>query len=460
MIKTILACIAACALSFSCADKPQDSPAEKKDKGKKKDKAGEAQKKEGEEQAPGESTDKQGEQPAGKGGLAEGPAAAGQMDDAMKKLNEAMEGLEGGAGGMNAAWNSGPRTLTRMLSNGKTLKLVDREGITVGEESFKPLFDAYGKTYMGMKAKLTIGDADCLVEWEAKLQDEGGNRVSNISGNYAARKGEVITVSGNRDITPEEAATITTMETVYYTLCGNKLTDAGNPVNLTASVKSHEKVEFGVFTLEHTTAEVSSAFEGGRCYFDLILEDVDKQGYALNYDYANLSIAGGTTKEFVIRRTDERDERGKVFWPLIDSRRAHTINLECGQPFDPSTLKVDGMEVTNLTMAPRVRNEGDPQSGDELLMTLYDFEGDVSNTLGKDCSFIVRVGVLDKNGIQYHKGSASSATLHLKAGGSGHFKESGIFIRKGQEDELDKIVLLEATAQSDCKYFKEERVLK
>ena len=219
-----------------------------------------------------------------------------------------------------------------------------------------------------------------------------------------------------------------------------------------------EQIKFGKsFDLHHTRLAVKSniARTGKapeRCYFELVVEDADKDGFTLNRDFASFSIRPGASSGAKVRRTSFEGGNEKDYASRAVGKRSYLRKLVCKSDWSPKPGSISGIVVSDLVAQ---RYEGEFTTAEQHVRATYGHSATLKNKMGKDCSFRIRYRMLDKDGMPLNRATVLSESLHLKKGATVSYKsvKQRLFVWLQQADDVGSLVVEQAGPVRDCAAF-------
>ncbi len=339
--------------------------------------------------------------------------------------------------------------------------------LEVKSEQLRELYKSRGKTYIGFKA-VVVSDRDCLVDWRAELiasPTGRGPSLGTIVGLTPLPAKTAVTLSGVFAATDNDLKSLASASAGYWTLCGKSM-PTPNVHALQILKTNPEDLHFGSSMKLHHTEFVlkGKAPKNQRCFFDLVNEDTDKDGFTLNRDFATFSLAHSAPKNASplfakLRRTSFEGGSAKDYEKLAAGNRAYLRNLRCvSAPSPDKTNAPVGIEVSRIALHAK---EGKPSRAEHLARKGYTYSAHFKNTLGKDCSFQIRFRLQDQNGLPLHHSSLLSEIVHLKADADLDYTSDveRLFVWLSQVPQVGELTVEYAAPVSACSRFDPAKAL-
>ncbi len=355
---------------------------------------------------------------------------------------------------------------TRADRDGTSKSWAALGGMRVSDEAFQRLYTSGDKEFVAFKAKLSVADEDCLVDWRAELVSTSTGRgpvLSTISGLVPLKAHSEMVVSGVVGLSSHELSLIGSVSAGYWSVCGKSM-PSPSAHDFAITDTSTEDLKLGTaFSLHHTVFKLQGLAKepaaNTRCYFDIVAEDRNADGFTLNRDFASYSMAPGASGVAKLRRTTFEGGNEKDYAAAAVFKQSYLREVFCQGPWLASSAKLEGIAIADLKLLPAT---GDAKTAEELVRASYGHAATLSNTIGKNCSFRVRYRLLDKSGVPMNKAAMLSETLHLRKGQSVHYTSADqrLFVWKEQAAELGSLVVEEAVPVNACKGYREELVVK
>ncbi len=355
-------------------------------------------------------------------------------------------------------------SMMRKGQDGETREWALLHGIEVSDEHYKVVYQSQGASFLSFRASVKVAGTNCLVHWKAQfLESETGQGelVASVEGTVPGHKGKSMMVSGILELPPEQASKIGSASVGYWTLCGDAL-PTPSEFDVAITETKAEQIKLGtLFDLHHTLLRVKSkgkASKKRRCYFDLVVEDEDADGFTLNRDFASFSLFPGTNGEAKIRRTVFEGGRAKDYEGKAKGKRSYIRKLSCASAWDESSSTMEGLHVSKLALH---RYEGEPTTAEHFVRASYAHSATLRNTTGKNCSFRVRYRLLDSHGIPMHRTPLLSEQLHIAKDATVQYrsKRERLFVWLSQAPKVGSLVIERATPVDNCQRYDAKRAL-
>ncbi len=352
----------------------------------------------------------------------------------------------------------------RKGQDGETREWGLLSGIEVSDEHYKVVYQSRGASFLSFQGSVKVAGTNCLVHWKAQfLESETGQGESfaSLEGMVPGHKGQSMMVSGILELPPEQASKIGSASVGYWTLCGDAL-PTPSVFDVVITETKAEQIKLGtLFNLHHTLVRVKSkgkASKERRCYFDLVVEDVDAEGFTLNRDFASFSLVPGANGEAKIRRTVFEGGREKDYVAKAKGKRSYVRKLSCAGAWDENSSKIDGLQVSNVALH---RYEGEPSTAEHFVRASYGHSATFRNTTGKDCSFRIRYRVLDTAGVPMHRTPLLSEQLHIAKDATVQYRseKERLFVWLSQAADVGSLVVERAAPIDQCQRFDAGKVL-
>ena len=359
------------------------------------------------------------------------------------------------------------KTRLKTGADGESQHWQELGHLEVKSEQLRELYKSRGKTFVGFKA-VVVSDQDCLVDWRAQFiasPTGRGPSLGSTQGLYPLPAKTTVTLSGVFAATDKDLETLASASAGYWTLCGKSLPKPS--IHALQILKTNpDDLHFGSsMTLHHTEFVLKGkAPKNQRCFFDLVNEDTDKDGFTLNRDFATFSIAHSAPNDASalfakLRRTSFEGGSAKDYEDLVTGNRAYLRNLRCvNKPSAGKATPPVGIEVSHIVLHAK---EGKPSRAEHLARKGYTYSAHFKNTMGKDCSFQIRFRLKDKNGLPLHHSSLLSEIVHLKADADLDYTSAveRLFVWLSQVAQAGELTVEYAAPVNDCSRFDPAKAL-
>jgi hypothetical protein len=335
-------------------------------------------------------------------------------------------------------------------------------GIAVESEGLRRLYSSGSSTFVGFRAAGTAGDAPCVIDWVAHLMlgpGGQGGQLDRLSGQMAIAAGQPFSLSTAIPLERAQVDKIKSVNVSYWTICGDEL---GSPNIFQVKVEDVTGKRLGGDAkqpgVHHTEFSLRGDFDALRCYFELVAEDVDRDGFVLNRDVSAYSLAAHASARPLVRRTDFESGNEADYVALIASKRGYIRHFECMDKPLATGPKLEGIAVDNLSLE---RFQAPAESVQSLSRASFRRRGRFVNKMGKDCSFSVRYQILDKAGVPLSLTTPLGEAVHLKRGARIDHTSSDyrVSVSLAQVEEIDKLVVVSAAPIEKCTRFDAARAL-
>jgi hypothetical protein len=368
----------------------------------------------------------------------------------------------------------GPRTIERTElasivrkgQDGETRTWMSLAGFTVSDVDYRERYQSRGEHFVSFKAALKGGKENCLVHWKAEFikSDTGrGPSLGKLEGTVPVAAEATVMASGIGNFETAVAKEIGSATVGYWSLCGDAL-PTPSVFDMAITETAPEQIKFGTsFDLHHTRLAITSNIapsskEPERCYFELVVEDVDKDGFTLNRDFASFSMRPGAASGASMRRTTFEGGNQRDYSDLAVSKQSYLRKLVCKGPWSPTPDSISGIKITNLKALPY---EGEPTTAEQHVRATFGHSATFANETGKDCSFRIRYRMLDKDGMPLNRSPVLSETVHLHRGAQVDYtsEKQRLFVWLKQANDVGSLAIEQAAPVQNCAAFDAARAL-
>tara|TARA_R110002096_G_scaffold433381_2_gene651962 strand:+ start:579 stop:1859 length:1281 start_codon:yes stop_codon:yes gene_type:complete len=361
-------------------------------------------------------------------------------------------------------------TISRKGQDGKTRTWTALAGIEVADANYKELYQSRGEHFIGFKATVTASAENCLVHWRAEFDGKtadgktaSAKPLGKLEGTIPVAAGNTQLASAILDVDAEVASQIKSATVGYWTLCGDAL-PTPSVFDVAITKTTPEQIKFGKsFNLHHTRLALTSNIatvgkEPQRCYFELVVEDADKDGFTLNRDFASFSLRPGTSSSASMRRTTFEGGNERDYNPLVANTRSYLRKLVCKTNWSAAPESISGIKIENLEAT---RYEGEPTTAEQHVRATYAHSATFTNTMGKDCSFRIRYRMLDKSGMPLNRAPVLSEIVHLAKDAKVSYQSAKqrLFVWLEQADDVGALVAEQAAPVQNCAAFDAKQAL-
>ncbi len=351
-------------------------------------------------------------------------------------------------------------SIVRKGQDGETRTWMSSAGIEVANVDYKEVYQSRGEHFVSFRANLKGGSENCLVHWKAEfIKGKTGRGVSlgKVGGTLPVAANSETVASAVAGFETAVASDIGSASVGYWTLCGEALpTPSIFDVAITST--EPEQIKFGKsFDLHHTRLTLQSKIapadkDAKRCYFEVVVEDADSDGFTLNRDFASFSIRANASSGLSMRRTTFEGGNEKDYAPLTAEKRSYLRKLTCKSHWKPKPKSISGIAVSELIAH---RHEGEPTTAEQHVRATYGHSATFQNKTGKDCSFRIRYRMLDKDGMPLNRAPVLSESVHLHKGAKVAYQaeKQRLFVWLQQADDVGSLVVEQAAPVKDCSGF-------
>ncbi|MCP4448975.1 MAG: hypothetical protein GY811_27120 [Myxococcales bacterium] len=367
----------------------------------------------------------------------------------------------------------GTRTIERTKLSSIAHKDLDGEsrqwtaqgGIVVDDTDYRELYRSRGEHFIGFRGTVKAASEDCLVHWKAELIKSAtgrGQSIGKIEGTLPVPAETSAVASGLLALSPAAAASIGSASVGYWSLCGDAL-PSPSVFDVLITETNAEQIKFGKsFDLHHTRlnmeSKVAATKKPRRCYFEMVAEDIDADGFTLNRDFASFSLTPGAKGGANIRRTTFEGGNESDYAKQVAGKRSYLRKLNCKAGRDSLKPKLEGIRIGKLKAH---RYEGEPTTAEHHVRATYGHSATFENTTGKDCSFRIRYRMLDTSGMPLNRSPVLSESVHLRKDAKVDYRsaKNRLFVWLEQAGQVGSLVAEQAAPIQACGSFDESRAL-